>query len=888
MVSSTVEAPAPHDNLTEIEAGARASLLTNLTYSITLALSGDPGAETFGSRTEITFDAAEGASTFIDLAAETVDRVELNQRVMSGQDAGFDGHRLQLTGLRAKGNRLLVHARCTYSVHGIGLHRLVDPVDGRVYVYTHFEPYDAHKVFACWDQPDLKGTVQMTVRAPSSWRVCSNGRVLSTDAAGDDTITRFNTTPPLPPYLVALVGGPYHVITSVHKAIPLSLWCRESLVQYLEEQAADIFEVTRAGLDFFEEYFGYPYPFDEYGQLLVPEFNMGAMENPGCVTFNEAYVFRGRASETQLARRAETILHEMAHVCGFGDVVTMRWWGDLWLNETFATYMANLAMSRVTRFTNVWVDFANTVKSVAARQDQLETTHRIADDVPDTDAVRGNFDGITYHKGAAVLKQLVAWVGDDAFMRGVQDYFRTYRWGNATLHDFLDCLARASGRDVTRFAHDWLQTTGMNTLRPVFSVDENGHYTRFAVEQTATEQHPTLRLHHIAIGLFDRDDAGDLRRRSSVHVDIDGALTEVPALAGEHAADLVLVNDDDLTFTKLRFDDRSVETLLDGLSRLDDPLARALSWAALWDMTRDAELPARRYVEIVARHAPAEQEILLVERVLGQAIAAIDQFVAPEYRHTAMRRLHEVALEQLNGAPPGTDLQSAWFRSTAATAEDEVSLERVQAVLEGRAEVPGLSLDRELRWLLVGVLSGQGVFDAERINAEVEQDPTDIGRRRGAACLAARPLAEAKAEAWSIFIDPDATPPPVWRTALDRRISLSTLATIMAGFGVISTATAGFLRGRDRELLRPYVERYAEYLPDLWEHRSVEEAETFSEILFPRLFPDDDTFAVVEKLLGNAALPPAAIRILREGRDGLHRARRAQDADRSAATSSSG
>ena len=887
MVSSTVEAPAPHDNLTEIEASGRASLLTNLTYSITLALSGDPGAETFGSRTEITFDAADGASTFIDLAAESVDRVELNGRLMDGHEAGYDGHRLQLTALRARGNRLLVHARCAYSVHGIGLHRLVDPVDGRVYVYTHFEPFDAHKVFACWDQPDLKGAVHMTVRAPCSWRVCSNARVLSSDAAGDDTITRFNGTPPLPPYLVALVGGPYHVITSANKNIPLSLWCRESLVEYLEAQAADIFDVTRAGLDFFEEYFGYPYPFDEYNQLLVPEFNMGAMENPGCVTFNEAYVFRGRASETQLARRAETILHEMAHVCGFGDVVTMRWWGDLWLNETFATYMANLAMSRVTRFTNVWVDFANTVKSVAARQDQLETTHRIADDVPDTDSVRQNFDGITYHKGASVLRQLVAWVGDDAFMRGVQDYFRRYRWGNATLEDFLACLGRASGRDVSRFGFDWLQTTGMNTLRPVFSVSDDGRYTQFAVEQTATPQHPTLRLHHIAIGLFDRDENGALRRRSSVHVDIDGSRTDVPALVGEAAADFVLVNDDDLTFAKVRFDDRSVQSLLDSLSQLDDPLARALSWAALWDMTRDAELPARRYVEIVARHAPAEQEILLVERVLGQAIAAIDQFAAPEYRHTATRRLHEVALEQLNRVPPGTDLQSAWFRTTAATAEDEASLERVQAVLEERAEVPGLSLDRELRWLLVGVLAGQGVLDADRINAEVASDPTDIGRRRGAACLAARPLASAKADAWGIFIDPDGVPPPGWRTALDRRISLSTLATIMAGFGVISTATAGFIRGRERDLLRPYVARYAEYLPDLWEHRSVEEAETFTELLFPRLFPEDETFEIVEGLLGNGALPPAAIRLLREGRDGLHRARRAQEADRSSATSSS-
>ena len=886
--TSTVEAPAPHDNLTAAEARERASLLSNLAYSVALGLSDDPAAATFESATAVTFDCAvEGAETFINLAAESVEKVVLNGRTLDAAAHRFDGRRLRLPSLSAGTNRLDVEARCEYQVHGVGLHRLTDPVDGRVYVYTHFEPFDAHKVLACFDQPDLKATVAMSVSAPPAWRVCGNARVVSVQPSNGRTITRFNVTPPIPPYLIAIVAGTYHVIESTHRGIPLSIWCRESLVRWVEDQALDILDITRSGLDFFERYFGFAYPFDEYNQLFVPEFNMGAMENPGCVTFNETYIFRGRPSETQLARRAETILHEMAHVYGFGDVVTMRWWGDLWLNETFATYMANLAMSRATRFTNAWVDFANTVKSIAARQDQLETTHRIADDVPDTDSVRQNFDGITYHKGAAVLRQLVAWVGDDAFMRGVQDYFRRYKWGNATLDDFLDCLRRASGRDVSRFARDWLQTTGMNTLRPVFT-ERDGRYASFAIEQTATPEHPTLRSHRLGIGLYDRDREGGLRRRELVEVDIEGPLTEIRDLVGHRAADFVLVNDGDLTFAKIRFDERSVQTLFESLSRLEDPLARALCWAALWDMTRDAELPARRYVEIAARHAIAETEILLVERVIGQAQAAIDQFGDPANRPAARARLHRVALEQLARVEPGSDIQSAWFRCSAMTADEDGDLERLEALHDGREEIGGLSVDTEMRWFITGVVSAAGRADAARINAEIDSDPTDIGRRRGAACLAARPTSQAKEEAWVILTEPDTPVPADWRKAVDRELSLSAMSTIMAGFYVISTAVGGFMaRGRNPEVLRPYAARYAETLPRIWEHRSVEEAETFTELLFPRHFVDDEAVGRIERLLAREDLPQIAIRLLREGRDGLLRARRAQEADRRAATSSS-
>jgi aminopeptidase N len=883
MTSTLPAEAAPHDKLTAVEAETRAELISNLAYTVHLALSDDPTAPTFASTTEIQFDCArEGTDTFINLAARSVDEVMLNGRVIGPESHRYEGTRLLLTGLPRGQNRVNVKAQCEYQVNGIGLHRLTDPVDGRVYVYTQFEPFDAHKVLACFDQPDMKGTVRMSVAAPAAWRVCGNAKVARTEPVDGLTVTHFDTTPPIPPYLIALVGGTYHVIETTHRDIPLSIWCRESLTPWVEEQAPEIFDITRAGLDFFESYFGFPYPFDAYNQLFVPEFNMGAMENPGCVTFNETYIIRGRASETQLARRAETILHEMAHVYGFGDVTTMRWWGDLWLNETFATYMSNLAAFRATRFTNIWVDFANTVKSVAARQDQLVTTHSIADDVPDTDEVRMNFDGITYHKGASVLRQLVAWVGDDSFKRGVQDYFRRYKWGNATLEDFLDCLRRASGRDVSRFAREWLRTAGMNTLRPVVNL-RHGHYSSFSIQQTAAPDHPTLRSHRIAIGLYRRDSAGRVRRTRRVELDVEGEWTAVRELEGEPVADLVLVNDDDLTFAKIRFDERSIETLTADLSRIEDPLARALCWAAVWDMTRDAELPARRFVEIVARHVPGETEILLKERLLNQAQAAIEQFAAPENRRSLRALLHEVAATQLAAAEPQSDAQSAWFRCAGATATEPADLDGLAALLRGAEPVAGLVIDRELRWFLVGTLAAAGRADVDRINAEINLDPTDIGKRRGAACLAARPTREAKHEAWRILSQPDDPVPEAWRVAIDRELSLSAMSTIMAGFGVVSTPVGGFMaRGSDPELLRPYADRYAEVLPDIWAHRTVEDAETFTELLFPRHFVDDSALALIDGLLEDDRLPSIPHRILREGRDGLLRARRAQEADRAA------
>jgi aminopeptidase N len=880
---TTLDRAPLQDNLTESDARARAALLSNLSYEVSLSLSDDPHAETFQSTTTVVFDAAhEGSETFINIAARSIDECTLNGKRLTAAQHGFDGTVLRLRGLRAGSNRLSVTAQCEYQHTGVGMHRLRDPVDGEVYVYTHFEPFDAHKVLACFDQPDLKAGVSMTVTAPVAWRVCGNASVVRTEARGDVKIWHFKTTPPLPPYLIAVVAGKYHIVERKHRDIPMALWCRESLAEWVDEQAEEIFDITAAGLDFFEQYFGLKYPFDEYNQLFVPEFNMGAMENPGCVTFNEAYIHRGQASEAQLQRRAETILHEMAHVHGFGDVTTMRWWGDLWLNETFATYMANLALEKSTRFTNAWVDFANSVKSIAARQDQLVTTHRIADHVPDTVSVRQNFDGITYHKGAAVMRQLVAWVGDDAFKRGVQDYFKRYRWGNADLQEFLDCLRRASGRDLTSWGQDWLQTTGINTFH-VRLTEQNGRYTSFAIEQSAIPEHPTLRAHRAGVGLYDRDANGVIRLRKRVETDLTGAITPITELVGERVCDFILLNDGDLTFAKLRFDERSLETLKRDLSSIEDPLARALCWAAVWDLTRDAEMPAREFAELVARHAPAERDSLLVERVTSQARSSIDLYGDPSNRAAARGRLHGVAREQVRSETLADDLRLIWARILVATSSSDASLENVVSMLEGSETIRGVNVDTDLRWLIVGQLAEEGKADVALIQATMAGDPSDIGRRRGTACLAARPTTAAKEEAWQRVADPSVPMPAAWKGATDGELSVASMGAILRGFHIGSVGVAGMMaHGPDPELLRPYVTRYLDALPEVWAERTIDEAEMFTECLYPTHLVDETVVAAIDRAFESGELPGPAVRILREGRDGTLRARRARDLDAAA------
>jgi aminopeptidase N len=837
------------DNLTRAEAQDRATKLSGVSYAINLDLT--TGEETFLSDTTVRFQGnLVGLSTFIDLDAANVREATLNGRVIPVESYDKGRSRLPLRGLLAN-NVVRIVADCAYQHTGVGMHRFADPTDGKVYLHTQFEPYDAHRVFACFDQPDIKARFTLTVTAPEEWDVVSNSP--STTEGG---VWRFSPTEVISTYLVAVVAGPYHVVRDVHGQVDLGIYCRESLAQYLD--ADELFTLTKQGLDFFEEEFDYPYPFAKYDQLFVPEFNFGAMENPGCVTFNEYMVFRSRQTEASHEGRANTLLHEMAHMW-FGDLVTMKWWDDLWLNESFATYMATHALSQATRFSDAWVRFAAGTKAGAMAQDQMPTTHPISADIVDTDAVRLHFDGITYLKGASTLKQLVAWVGQDAFRDGLRKYFRKYAWRNAELADFLSNLEQASGRKLTDWSTEWLETAGVNTLRADFTSGEDDTYESFAIEQTGQPGNDTIRSHRVAVGLY-RLAGGALVRDRRVELDVVGPRTEVADVVGETVPDLLLLNDDDLTYAKVRLDERSLRTLSDHLSDIVDPLARTLCWAATWDMVRDAELATRRYVDLVMKHAPAETDDSALARLLGQAATAVDIYGNPARRHAGRSALAAAARTGLEAAEPGTDRQLIWARHLISVADSAVDHTYLRALLDGTEEVPGLAVDTDLRWQIVMSLAADGADDdGALIDAELQRDPTDIGQRRAASARASRPSAEAKADAWS-------------RLTEQTDLPLAMLRATAGGFGVI---------GQD-ELLAPYVEPYFAGVARFWDERSRDEALSLIRGLYPGALIGQEVLDATDRALADDALPGPVRRILLESQDQMARALRGRAADQDA------
>ena len=882
------------DALTEAEARLRAGQISDISYNIELDLSddrvsdsGEAVAETFTSITSMSFRSTSG-ETFLNLSAESAGlSVRLNGQDLTPEQYKFENARLYLNGLRTDGrNDVKVVAQCRYQQTGYGLHRLVDPTDHQVYLYTHFEPFEARRVFACFDQPDLKAKISTTVTAPEAWKVCSNGRVTRQDpdrSRGTLTWT-FNQTPPLPTYLMAVVAGAFHVEEDNYKGKRLSIYCRQSLADRALNfplQTREMFEITKAGLDFFAEEFGLEYPFDEYNQAFVPEFNSGAMENPGCVTFNEIFIFRSKTTELQHERRAEVILHEMAHVHGFGDVVTMKWWGDLWLNETFATYMAHRSMVKVTRFKDGWVEFANSSKNAAIYADQLRSTHPISTPCPDTDAVKQNFDNITYQKGGAVLKQLVAWVGDEGFVKGIRSYFVKYRWANASLSDFLQSLqegAAAANRslDLSAWSRLWLETTGVNTLTPEVTLS-GGKIEKLTILQSPARQQDgseVLRPHHVRVGLYRAESEGSLVRYRQFDLDITGATTEIAEAVGETAPDLIIANDDDLTFARLRFDAKSVETLKTKIGWLKDRMARSLCWAALWDMTRDADLDATSFVSTILDHADGAADPSIVERLLRQAVNATEIFVHPEGRSALRSQIAEIAGERMRSAPAGSDVQLNWARCWICTADSDGDLDLQKRLLEGNDQIGGLNIDRDIRWLLIAHLcemgrDNNGALVAKELN---EHDSTDEGRRRAVGCLSARPTAEAKAEAWKMITEGEE--------------HLAEVQATMVGFGVGLFPGGGFWQpgqAAQDESLRQYADRYFQLLPETWRTREFEMASRFSDLLFPRYYINEATIAAADKAIAairSSALADsikrAAERSLTESEDQMNRAIKAQ------------
>ncbi|MEU8459729.1 aminopeptidase N [Streptomyces sp. NPDC029003] len=845
----------PGENLSRDEARERAELLSVDGYEVALDLrsavdEAEPaeGPRTFRSVTTIRFRATTpGASSFADLIAPSVNSVTLNGRALDPATA-FDGARIALDGLAAE-NVLVVDANCAYSRTGEGMHRFVDPEDGEVYLYTQYEPADARRVYANFEQPDLKAPYRFEVTAPEDWRVWSNG----VEESAEGPTRRFAETAPISTYITCVVAGPYHYVTDTYTrgdlTIPLGAMCRKGLAKYFD--ADDVFLVTKQGFDLFHEIFDFPYPFGKYDQAFVPEYNLGAMENPGMVTFREEYIFRGKVTQASYERRANVILHEMAHMW-FGDLVTMKWWDDLWLKESFADFMGSFGLVEATRFDQAWVTFANSRKAWAYRADQLPSTHPVTADIRDLEDAKLNFDGITYAKGAAVLKQLVAYVGREAFLEGARRYFKAHAYGNTTLDDLLSVLAEVSGRDMAQWSRAWLQTAGVNALTPVLTTDADGRITELAVLQEGDE----LRPHRIAVGLY-RVEAGELVRYARAEADVAGARTAVAELAGQDRPDLVLVNDDDLTYCKVRFDEVSLATLRGHLGGITDPLARALCWSALWNLTRDGLMPARDFLSLFLAHAGRESDVGVLQMLHGQALSAVTHYSAPERREGAGRELAAGALHELRLAEPGSEHQLTWARFFAASAATEGDFQLLLGLLDGTARIDGLDVDQELRWDFLLPLAAHGAVDEAVLGAELARDDTASGKRHQVRCLAARPSAAVKDQAWAVVVESDALSNALVEATID-----------------------GMQQPSRRDLLAPYAGRYFEVLERVWEQRSIQIGIHVVKGLYPMLQDGEDTVAATDAwLAGHPAAAPALRRLVLESRDDLARALRAQARD---------
>ncbi|HSN37424.1 MAG TPA: aminopeptidase N [Arthrobacter sp.] len=862
-----------NQNLRRDEAETRSALITTHSYDVSLDVrhAADPEVTGYPSRSTINFSASEpGASTFLDFIGSDVHSVLLNGQALDVADV-VDGSRIRLDRLRAE-NEVTVTGTALYSTSGEGMHRFVDPADGQCYLYTQYEPADARRVFANFEQPDLKAEFTFHVTAPSAWQVSSNGiETGRTPLTSDPAASRWDFAPTkvMSTYITTVLAGPYFkaedswcgtLDDGTGLEVPLALYCRASMARSFDPDA--LFTLTRNGLDFFNALFDFPYPWGKYEQAFVPEYNLGAMENPGLVTFTEKYVFTSRAADSQYQARANTLLHEMAHMW-FGDLVTMQWWDDLWLKESFADYMGTLGVDRTTEWTTAWVNFANNRKAWAYVQDQLPTTHPIVADIPDLEAAKQNFDGITYAKGASVLKQLVAYVGFEAFVAGSRRYFKDHAYSNTTLADLLAALSAASGRDLAEWARQWLQTSGISTLTSEIEEHDGvlGTVTvvQDAVDPTTGRQEP--RPHRLRIGLYGRDAAGALVRTDSVETDIAGARTEVAALAGKRRPELLLVNDDDLSYAKVRLDARSEATVRSSLGALGDPMARALCWTALWDSARDAVTPSSLYVDAVQRFASAETGIGVLLNVLGNASTAIERYVPAPGRDAVRRGFLSLAAAELRRAAPGSDQQLAWARTVAATSRyDGCQLDLLRGILDGSTVISGLSVDAELRWNLWHALAAHGQATAAQLDAELAGDNTAAGKSGHATALAARPDAAVKEAAWHAAVHGNS-------------LSNELLSATIAGF---STGPAPLLRG--------FVDRYFDCLEEVWAGRSIEIASRIVRGLYPAGQDLDggspEAHAVIvrtdEWLAGHPAAPRALRRIIIEQRSHLLRALRAQ------------
>ena len=859
----------PGQNLTRLEAADRSATVHTRSYDVTLDLT--RGETVFGSSTTVRFTSAPGSSTFIDLIAPVVHSISLNGRALDPAEVYADS-RITLTGLAAD-NELVVVADCAYMHTGEGLHRFTDPADGETYLYSQFEVPDSRRVFAVFEQPDLKASFAFTVTTPSSWTVLSNSPTPEptptedSDGSGGIHTFAFAPTEPMSSYVTAIVAGPYvgatdEYVASDGRTVPLGVYCRKSLVEHMD--SAEILDLTKRGFAYYEDLFATPYAFTKYDQIFVPEFNAGAMENAGCVTHRDDYIFRSRPVEARVERRAVTILHELAHMW-FGDMVTMTWWNDLWLNESFAEFTSTLATAEITRWDQAWTTFQTLEKSWAYNQDQLSSTHPVAAEINDLHDVEVNFDGITYAKGASVLAALVGYVGRENFFAGIQRYLSAHAYSNAELGDLLRELEAVSGRDLSSWTRLWLQEAGVTTLRLEVVTDADGVITQAAVRQEIPADSPaSLRPHRVAIGSYSPTGRGadtHLERTNRIELDVDGELTQVPELVGAKRADVLVLNDDDLTYAKVRLDDESLSHGLTNIETFAESLPRSIVLASAWDMVRDGELAASHFLNAALQALDVEEHSSVIQGLLGRITTCLSAFLPPAVRRDLAPGTADRLLELARAAQAGSDKQLQLVRAVAAHAVTGEQLDVVAGFLEGTSALEGLDVDQDLRWDLLTGLVAAGRFGEERIHAEEARDRTTTGRERAAEARAAIPTPEAKEATWRALVD-------------DASMPNETQVRVLRGLTSVE---------RRPDLLVPFVSEYVEAIDSLWSSRTFHMAENLLTGLWScatvGLDGADPAAALKGWLESHAQAPAALRRIVRENLDDTRRVARAQAAE---------
>jgi aminopeptidase N len=839
--------PTTRDVLTQVEAEDRARRVSQVSYRLNLEL--ERGHPTYRGDVSATFRLDSDAPIFLDFTGHRIDRLEVNGQAI--ESPNWTGYRLQLDrGLRRGDNTVRVVYENQYDHTGDGFHQFVDPEDNEEYLYTNFEPYSAHRLFPCFDQPDIKARYRLTVTAPHNWTLIANTPETHVEVVRSGmTRHSFEQTKPFSTYLFALIAGPYEAYRSQHHNVPLGFFARRSLRPYIDQQ--ELFELTKQGLDFYQSFFDYPYPFTKYDQIFVPEFNAGAMENVGAVTHSERLVFRDPPTDNDRLGRAEVLLHEMAHMW-FGNLVTMRWWNDLWLNESFATYMAYLALVEGTRFKHAWQAFNSGMKNWAYRQDQLITTHPIAGEVADTDQTFLNFDGITYGKGAAVIKQLVASVGMNGFRRGMRGYFRKHEFGNTTLADWLDALGEGAGRDLHGWAELWLETPSLNTIAARTEVAD-GRIASLRLEQSAPEDYPTLRPHQLEIALV-RDD-GESLAIDAIPAHIDGPQADVPEAIGRPAPALVYPNYNDHAFAKIALEEASLDFIREKLDRIVDPLLRQLIWQTLWHMVRDQQLKSTDYLALAGPKAITERDHELVETTLSQMTATIARYVPEERKAQAAHEFFQLCGQALETCDD-PDLRIIWARTLVNVAINPDDILHTGDLADGEIAIPGLTIDQDMRWSIASHNVAYGIDGAaERVARERERDRSDRGQRALLRCDVSVPDADVKHDAWERFHG-------------DGYGSLHLTAAAMSGFHWWSQS----------ELLEPYIELYFEALPGIFERRDNEFATTYFSQLWPGYLVERSLLDRANELLAETGERlPVLQRRLRETIDDLERAIRCRE-----------